>query len=918
MSVKGHLSRWTRDHPDQVVVGSYGKIADAVLRTFKGKKPVERPHLTNRIRALDNGNALRWWKDAKRKVLIDRLAAVLRATPQALVNVASGPRRAGESRFAVPEWPELGEVDLLGGDLLFEVGGLDGIGHDGAANLFTSPSAGGLVWVQMPPGAGRSLAVAWHQSRRVEGGRVAGASLGRVALAVERRRQEPEGNVLLVELGDLDPDRDAAALREVVACRDLWILSTAPLPAEPLGDLAASWTAYEWTPPSTWKASFARWMMRRARSPREPRDFIAMIERIDARRNLPFTPRDLLHLGRVWAAGVNNPADCLARSARASIEGCVRAAKADDAEERTWFQACARHALEHGLEARWTRSALPWDGPLDVAVWGELLPSRLAPVKQAQGLHPLQANGAMAVHLLRRTGLLAAAADGTLRCASVLMEEAAGQRSAFAATRAATAADEFANLGLSALGSARRPLFDAVLQNLESDSLAQLIARVLPPAAKRLAPETLGARALLDALYVAAGWRLGSDRGFGAKNRPLLERLFRRAWAGVLHRWEARMPALPTRPGPGDGTETGHADEVNAFIAACWNWSFAVGPPLDIALEPGERWLFPGWHAEVALPPHISAPLGWVTEAEEGRQRWPAFNRLLVLADDVMKKAVRGLDPGGNDARNTLLGPLLIRCALEDVRYPGPIPLAGRTWTGQWVQDFHDRLTALDPDDHPRVARYLLRNAAHDNSLRTDTPPLLHRLRALQGFGDVGKWARDRLGVTDLDPIRGERGLGFDLADATVIDLLHWLTQDQAKAVLEWISVDDQIRDADVVLLSAADRWTSAALLAYAAGVFPRYAWRAYQRMWSLDAQATVRHGESIVASSDPRDRVLAKAFIGNVPWKHAAAAAHLLKGLEPAARPDWTAGWAHRVIAIGGPAVDEAWTLLQEAKGTS
>lgn len=51
------------------------------------------------------------------------------------------------------------------------------------------------------------------------------------------------------------------------------------------------------------------------------------------------------------------------------------------------------------------------------------------------------------------------------------------------------------------------------------------------------------------------------------------------------------------------------------------------------------------------------------------------------------------------------------------------------------------------------------------------------------------------------------------------------------------------------------------------------------------------------------------------IPLQHAARAAALLEALPLEARPDWTPVWAHRVISLGGPGVEQAWELLRAVR---
>lgn len=891
--------------------GSFSAVAAAMRAGAKGYKQAKHLHLKNQVAKLDKGDWT-WWED--RQDAVARLAEVLGVKPAELTVARARPPAPGA--FPVVEWPELRAVDLRRLDLVHELGSVARLDGTGAVNLYGDLRGGAPAWVHLPPGAGRSLIVASHGARRAGGAPVVGESVGRLAEAVELRRSRPESEVLVVDLADFDAERDGEALRAAAELRGLWILSPVPLSDGDASGRAHPWLRYAWNPPATWKTSLLRWIERRSHPEHPWPRLHSLLHSVDALRELPLTPKDVLHLARAWAGRAGDEGACLERAARQLVEEASAAASLG-ANERAWVAACAWKALERAITERWEDWHLPWSGALPAETWARLVPSELAPpAAPGRGAEPLTTNGTTTVLLLRRSGLLVSDGGGRLRCASVLVEEAIGRKAVATAVGRAGDRAGLAALGRQGLGRARRPLLDRELGELGGEGLHGLVQRLAVLPRGGTAPDDLGLRALADALFLSVGWRLGEGWRPPAPHVSTLNRLFQAVWPGLLRLWDERHPALPTRPSPWDGTEAGLPDEGNRFVAACWGWSYWPGLKRP-ELEPADAWLLPGLFERVPLPARIMTPPGWSTEpqGEPLGPPWPGFERVLSWSERVLRRAVIGRATPGGDGRLALLGPLLVECARRDE----PFPLAPHWpsldavgWSGRWVEELHRRLEAAAADDRPRLAAYLLRHAAHDGDGNPDRPPLLHRLHRLRRCGVVGAWVRDHVQIERFAEWRERCGVWGELSDEALVAILHWVTAEQASVLLEWIAEDARDKDPGVLLLARVDLWRSASLLADAARCFPQHAGSAYRHLWELDPEAAFAVGRRLFASAAAADQALARSFVSNIPLEHADRAAALLEGLPPDARPNWTPIWAHRVIALGGPGVEEAWRLLR------
>jgi hypothetical protein len=917
MKSQGRLHRW-RVTSSNRKARSNGGLADLLLERLKGGEGLpKREHLKNQIAKLDRGDT-GWWESAERRHLLRGLAEILRASQEDLLN--PGAPQPGGSRFPVPEWPELGDLDVAHEEFVHDLGRIEGLwGRE--ENLFEFLDSQFQGWVQMPSGAGRSLVVAWYETQRTQGRRAArGIAVRRLEEAVREAHGLIEGLVLVAEVAEFDLDRDSEVLARAGACPGLWVLSTAALPSKERDREGSRWTAWRSAPRGPWFASFVAFLARR-RPNDDWKRFLKSAFRLDARRRLPLTPRDLLHLARAWSRSPEaSDEDILARAVANFVDLRVRAALVPPGSDASvWLGSCAWEALQAALRKRWADPGLPWTGPLGTDEWRRLVPESLGPpTRRTAKSSSLEANAAMAVDLLVRAGLLTPDVDGTLSTSSILLDEFCGREEAAAMTGRASDSVAVSKAGLAGLGRTRRPVLDTALAEIDSIRLIRLADTAAQPDPSS---DSLGGRALLDAVFCALGRRFEAEPSLAKRYATVAARVFSKVWKGVARiRTFRPTTTLPTRPAPGDDGVSGAADEDNSFVADCWSWSFAMeeAPP-NVLIEQSEQWLFPGWFSELATPvaPLVTAPPLWERpDPSIAMAPWPAFERLQRNAERFLSHASMAVRTGEHRLYD-FRGALIIQCALTNV----PFPVAPSLWSldpkGAWAVDLARRLHELTNDRRPRVVSYLWQSSAYDAD-RKSKSPVLARLAALSRFGDVGKWVLERIAPSDLDSAIEEDGLGR-LDPPLLAELLHSLPPELARQVLRRMFENDDAQQQYGNLFDAVGLWRDPELLAEAAERLPRFAWQAYSRLWQIKAEFASAHAARLLRSNDPKHQELGRELIRVAGVEHAGLLSEVLEvlgTLEAGALPPWIPAWANRTISVGGPAADKAWKLLQRFPG--
>ncbi len=559
--------------------------------------------------------------------------------------------------FEYAEFPELPPIRL-------QEEALQALGSPRLDSVFDSS---GTYWVASPPGAGRTLAVAWLEAQQepwLEAHSVETLQDG-ASLPVDRRkwlvldvRRRGDGDVeaarlllarqAVVLLADFEPPagapfrrgaRDHDWNRGLVSKTEGSMVLVLPQDeAEQAASDEPHWAVQTWSAIPGWRSWFVGWVDDRLGGANfDPVALAKAVEDLDPVERWFGTPGTLLPFLAAAHRGVVGSPRSLADLEDGTLVRAVVAARTERAED-AWVRAHGVEAVRQLVAGLVDRVDLPLYGPLPITVASTLIRASV-PGGDMERL----------VHRVREQGLGAAA-----ELADVLVAESAGALvrrmidngvlrrvgeeevclspawlvRVLAATHVSTGMSVGGAevWGRWCLESRRRELVDEHLDRVELKHLKKLIIGAL----ERHDQANLGSIAAVEALFAAVARRLG------ARKLKLSENLLVRLWKAqaelLTTRYDAQVLSPLTRPGPGD--RGGRGQE---WIANCWAWSVSCERPPRADLS-DQEWLWPGWArpAWEAVPYWMEFHLMSPTLDQPERDSWSDdFHRLLQLVPRV-------------------------------------------------------------------------------------------------------------------------------------------------------------------------------------------------------------------------------------------------------------------------------------------
>lgn len=507
-----------------------------------------------------------WWRN--RRHALAALADVLGCSSDDLL--AEGRRHVQEIAFS--ELPEMKPL-LPGQDPAQVMGGgwLGGLVDDAVQR-------GGLRWLVVPPGGGKSLAIRMLQQRREDN--------GVVATTVRRLCDAPQLDVpLVLEVEHADPATDASAIAALTSRTTPTCILAAFVPDFIHG-------AHEVNLSGDWQGEFARWVQRRLTGTKlDAAEVLEWVAEVDPAGALFPTPGDLLPLlAYAHRAGVPSSKVGLGGLARDHVGRLV------GASSTPWLRRSGARAVEALVEGRWWADVARQ--ALELETWASVLPVALTPspdpallARQVKAKRPVEdlvsAKPVEAIHDLCDIGILRTHRCGRLDVFPTWLGPALEREVVIKAFRA-SAIDAWA---LWAVDATRKDIVD---QGLDAVAPADLVRN----AERVVADERLAAVSATEALFAALGRRsLQTDWQPSPEMVPCLQRLGRRQLELLDRLSQAVAPTLTLPLTRRVGLD--QRAELAVWLADAWALSFAVPAPPDVGREAG--WRLPGWTSKLRL-----------------------------------------------------------------------------------------------------------------------------------------------------------------------------------------------------------------------------------------------------------------------------------------------------------------------------
>lgn len=490
----------------------------------------------------------------------------------------------------------------------------------------------GRVWIEAPPGAGRSLAcLRWELEAAAHAGRPADVPRGLLTMSLGRTPPPrvlrvttlaelppmgtPSKSALVVKVEQPHPD-DSAALKRLAAWGSVLVLAAF---AAPRDETDGEWTRAVWQPDAAWRAAFVSWVAHRAseRGQDSLLDAVAMtawLDRVDPEVRRYATPGDLLPiLALAHEVGERK----LTRRLDANLVLRVLALRADEGPQslRGWLRDEAPRLLVDMVRAVWRDPKRPWPATAAREVWEAQFPSdglphsnarieaALTEVARARKQTVAKARDAALDEVVRRLESpdRPGQALAAMREAGMFGQALGGWAAGALWMQEVLAQDEVvksldhdpAVWGRWTVDLPRRSLVDHVLGELSPIAFESLLSRAVEDAALSA---SLGGVAALETLFLHAAERMESGNAPDQPEPRSRRKLFlrnRALWVCSVHQG---LPASRTRGGPGESSRAGAR-----WVAACWAWSLSTKPP-QRPLPDAWDWIFPGWFTSLGDP----------------------------------------------------------------------------------------------------------------------------------------------------------------------------------------------------------------------------------------------------------------------------------------------------------------------------
>ena len=618
-------ARRVTEFQEKLAISSDRKLARLVFNRWDDAEPdlpiKDAAGLAVKVGQLKKG-VLTWW--LKYPGAVRALAAVLERDVIELEIREDDEAEAHIFRF--DDLPDLRPIDLRS-DSPFVLG---------LPNWFSNEWFGQLVpvWIEAPPGAGKSLAARWHAAQGT-------ASVLRVARLIDAVERLPDSPVV-IDVEGAHPESDREALRTLRSRKQLLVLAPFSPPTDDddstpkikkrslfpraaLAPLQSGFSCHRWQPEKSWRATFLKWIADRQKLSDAWTDRVLnWIDHLGPMGKLFDTPGALLPVLRIAGTESQKRFDA-ADFVKDWLSLTIAKSATDRSPCSLWLQAHGRELAEALIEARLDDATLPWKGGLSRAEWAALVPRRLAArlagedvrqkLKELVDVHPRrrakeiektarlleEPSPEEAIQYLVASRLLRSVGTDKLDIHPRWVAELHAGACAFRVVKR----EPPATWGRWAVDEARRPHVDAALDLLGADQFKQVAMRALRDGNA----VTLGNAGAIEALFWAVA------RCLRLRASPLDASALEKLWhlqSPLIQRREGWAPEPLTRPGI-----QGRLGSGPEWIACCWTWSLRVKRP-NKPLLPGDAWLFPGW----IRPPLAKAPK-WFEWMHQGADLTP-------------------------------------------------------------------------------------------------------------------------------------------------------------------------------------------------------------------------------------------------------------------------------------------------------
>jgi hypothetical protein len=848
-----------------------------------------------------------WWRnhDEARKAL----ASLLKVSEAHLLEGEP----AGK-RIPFPEFPALRPLDLASEGPLTELGKLrkpDGSQSIGS-NLFyradLAPKS--PLWAQVPPGAGKTLALHLFQRRGL-----ACKTVRRLADTDLSELKAHQTFILKVEF--TDPQTDLDASQRLLAHPGLTVLAPFARPGSSVEYEASirssrphtrseepGWKDRAWNPEPGWRSLFIGWVAQRLGSERKEFDSQALdqwLGHLDPDTQLVRTPGEILTLCdlayemgtpkliRQFTKGWNDVAKTV-------TSRMIQRQAQDDSNRALWLRAAGADAVRTLTRTAFEDVAAPWPPSASQEVWADRLPPRYAApaldkvvdeklhaLGQARGTRARQqrmqeAKAAlfkpsplMAIEYLASANLLRVQPDGGVGPYPLWMANALARERL----------DDVSMLapelwGRWAAEPGRQPLLDSAFDSLPPPKLAALAER----AVHSFAAFKLGAVGAVESLFAAFARRFALPPS--TVQEELLHRLVQCQLQVLTRRFTNGALGPVTRPGIGEGS--------NTWLADCWSWSFSVTrPPWPLPQE--LHWLFPGW-----ATPSLTAPESQQYLMDERQQKGSpdgGLERLMAHSVQVLDRCCATTPP--KEVPVLLAPSVLVWAARRGIHLEASLVRDLLSHGG-----FQERLQRHFPSEEPRT--------------QTAMAALLFRGMALKARGVLNVFRRGEQPLTDPLLGRLEDSVIFLAIQESGPGSPSVLSEVPPRVLLPVVKhfIERSPRELDSFRVGTPETGHVPILELLLKQGFP--SGERAQALWRLSPERSLQQAAQALGQDPiaPSTNV-ARDLLFASPLEFRAELLDALEARPPGVKAPWVSVWLAREVRRGGTLAERAHVLCRE-----